>query len=107
MFYTAHEFSRNPEGNLANCCRLSLATIECSGKVCYNLYACRLGEVLDALCCSGGDDDDDNDFTEEEMERMTLRPGIGRALDVEHGKAMRKLDMEMRATGRGGGGGER
>lgn len=93
MFYTAHEFANNPEGNFANCCRLSLNTLDCTGRLCYNLYQCRLGEVLGILC--PGDDDDNDDYTDEELQRMTLRPGIGRALDVEHGKAMKKLTMEM------------
>ena len=34
-------------------------------------------------------------FVDEEIERMRLRPGIERALDVEHRKALRKVGIEM------------
>ena len=46
-----------------------------------------------------GGDDDENDmeeYTDEEMERMKLRPGIERALDVEHKKALRRVGIEMK-----------
>ncbi len=45
-----------------------------------------------------GNDDDEEDmeeYTDEEMERMKLRPGIERALDVEHTKALRRVGIEM------------
>ncbi len=46
----------------------------------------------------GYDNEDDTmeDYTDEEMERMKLRPGIERALDVEHSKAVRRVGIEMK-----------
>jgi hypothetical protein len=38
---------------------------------------------------------DEDEYTEEELERMNLRPGIERALDIEHRKALRKVGVEM------------
>jgi len=37
----------------------------------------------------------EDEYTEEELERMNLRPGIERALDTEHRKALRKVGVEM------------
>jgi len=38
---------------------------------------------------------EEEEYTDEEIERMRLRPGIERALDVEHRKALRKVGIEM------------
>ncbi len=35
------------------------------------------------------------DYTDEEMERMKVRPGIERALDVEHSKVLRRVGIDM------------
>jgi hypothetical protein len=45
----------------------------------------------------GFDDEDDTmeDYTDEEMERMKVRPGIERALDVEHSKVLRRVGIDM------------
>ncbi|KAL9189240.1 hypothetical protein ACHAXT_011730 [Thalassiosira profunda] len=92
MLITAHRMEHNPEGTFANCCRVSLHTVRCAFKVVYNLYHCRLGEIPPALFASELEEDE---YTEEEMERMRLRPGIERALDVEHRKTLRKVGVEM------------
>ena len=38
---------------------------------------------------------EEEEYTDDEVERMRLRPGIERALDVEHRKALRKVGIEM------------
>jgi len=93
MIMTAYQLVRNPEGNYANCCRLILNMCTCLGKLIYNLYHCRLSEVPQVVCYM--DDEDEED--EEELEKMKLRPGIERALEMEHRKAMKSLDVEMKA----------
>lgn len=93
MLYTAHAFTSDSEGMFANCCRLSLNTVDCFYRIGYNIYNCRLAEVVDIICPS--DDDTDRDFTEEELDRMKLRPGIEKALEKEHGRAMKKMELEM------------
>lgn len=92
MLYTAHAFTSDPEGTFTNCCRLSLNAASCFSLICFNLYHCRLAEVVDTLFPG---EDDEHDFTEEELEKMKLRPGIERALEREHGKAMKKMEIEM------------
>jgi hypothetical protein len=92
MLITAYQMEHAPEGTFANCCRVSLTTVSCIYKVVYNLYHCRLGEIPQVVFASEFDDDE---LTDEELERMKLRPGIERALDVEHRKALRKVGIEM------------
>jgi len=93
MLATAHHMENNPEGTFANCCRVSLGTVACVYGVVYNLYHCRLGDIPQVVCAA--DEDVMDDYTDEELERMKLRPGIERALDVEHRKALRKVGIEM------------
>ena len=92
MLVTAHQMEHDPEGTYANCCRVSLHTVNCIYKVVYNLYHCRLGEIPQVVLASELEEDE---YTDEEIERMRLRPGIERALDVEHRKALRKVGIEM------------
>jgi len=74
--------------------------------VLYNLYHCRLSDIPAVVCASEYDDDGDEEmmnYTEEELERMKLRPGIERALDVEHRKSLKKVvNMEMKRGGAAG-----
>lgn len=93
MLITAYQMEHSPEGTFANCCRVSLTTVSCIYKVIYNLYHCRLGEIPQVVFASEFENDDE--LTDEELERMKLRPGIERALDVEHRKALRKVGIEM------------
>jgi hypothetical protein len=93
MLLTANRMEHAPDGNFANCCRVSLHTVHCVYKVVYNLYHCRLGDIPQAVFASEYGDDDD--YTDEEIERMRLRPGVERALDVEHRRALRKVGIEM------------
>jgi hypothetical protein len=51
-----------------------------------------LGDIPQVVFASELEEDE---YTEEEIERMRLRPGIERALDVEHRKALRKVGIEM------------
>ena len=92
MLVTAHRMEHHPEGNFANCCRVLLHTVNCIYKVIYNLYHCRLGDIPQVVFASELEEDE---YTEEEIGRMRLRPGIERALDVEHRKALRKVGIEM------------
>eukprot|EP00804_Cyclotella_cryptica_P003962 CCRYP_013887-RA/>CCRYP_013887-RA protein AED:0.03 eAED:0.03 QI:186/1/1/1/0/0/2/101/282 len=94
MLITAHQMEHSPEGTFANCCRVSLATVSCICKVMYNLYHCRLGDIPQVVFAS--DFEDDEELTDQDLERMKLRPGIERALDVEHRKALRKVGIEMK-----------
>ena len=88
MITTAHFMEHHSEGNVANCCRVMLHTVHCIWKVVYNLYHCRLGDIPQVVFAS---ELEEEDYTDEELERMRLRPGIERALDVEHRKALRKV----------------
>jgi len=92
MLITAHRMENDPEGNFANCCRVLLHTVNCIYKVIYNLYHCRLGDIPQVVFAS---ELEEEEYTDEEIERMRLRPGIERALDVEHRKALRKVGIEM------------
>ena len=94
MITTAHFMEHHSEGNVANCCRVILHTVHCIWKVVYNLYHCRLGDIPQVVFAS---ELEEEDFTDEELERMRLRPGIERALDVEHRKALRKVSNQSRA----------
>ncbi len=93
MLLTAHSMENDPEGTFANCCRVSLHTVNCVFSIIYNLYHCRLGEIPAIIC--GANNLEEDEYTDEELERMNLRPGIERALDVEHRKALRKVGVEM------------
>ena len=108
MLLTAHQFESYPEGQCTNFCRLSLNTLECIWKVIYNLYHCRLGDIPSVVCAT----DDEDEYTEEDLERMKLRPGIERALDVEHRKSLKmttkklagaKTKRKLKCTGMGAG----
>ncbi len=98
---TAHAFEKNPEGNMANFCRLCLHTCECLSTLLYNIYHCRLNEIGYVVVSSTDDMavDEDDEYTEQELQRMKLRPGIGRALEVEHHKAMRKINSATNGVG--------
>jgi hypothetical protein len=87
----AHQFEHNPEGNFTNFCRLCINTLDCLCKLVYNLYHCRLNEIPTVVCAEEHDDE----YTEHELQTMKLRPGIGRALEVEHNKSMRKTAQHM------------
>ena len=91
MLYTAHAFTQHPDGTFVNCCLLSLNSADMFYRIAYNVYNCRLSEVVDIIC--PGEDDDE--YTDEELERMKLRPGIERVLDKEHLKAMKNMEVEM------------
>lgn len=93
MILTAQQFVNNPEGNYANCCRLILNIFTCIGKMVYNLYHCRLSEIPQVVCYM----DDEDEIDEEELEKMKPRPGIERALEMEHKKAMQSMEVEMQA----------
>ena len=97
MLFTAHRMEHSPEGYFANCCRVLLNSVSCFSKLLYNLYYGRWGDIVHRMTTLGYDDEDDTmeDYTDEEMERMKLRPGIERALDVEHSKALRRVGIEM------------
>lgn len=91
MLLTAHQFESYPEGQCTNFCRLSLTTLECIWKVIYNLYHCRLGDIPSVVCAT----DEEDEYTEDDLERMKLRPGIERALDIEHRKSLKKTTKEL------------
>mmetsp|Transcript_11209 Transcript_11209/g.16961 ORF Transcript_11209/g.16961 Transcript_11209/m.16961 type:complete len:345 (+) Transcript_11209:277-1311(+) len=98
MLITANEFIYNTEGNLANFCRLSVKILDCIWRIIYNCYHCRLSEIPNVVWTAIDDDDDENDgdaYTEEELQRMKLRPGIERALDVEHNRSMNRMKKEF------------
>ncbi len=84
---TAYKFEYDPEGNFANFCRLCMNTFDCVWKLIYNLYHCRLNEIPTVVSAA---EDDDDEYTEQELRAMKPRRGIGRALEVEHQKSMRK-----------------
>eukprot|EP00979_Chaetoceros_neogracilis_P015009 scaffold5222_cov282-Chaetoceros_neogracile.AAC.24 len=90
---TAQQFEHNPEGNFANLCRLCINTLDCFCRIIYNLYHCRLNEIPTVVSA----EDDDDEYTEQELQNMKLRPGIGKALDVEHRKSMRKTTQKIQA----------
>lgn len=90
---TAYQFEHKPEGNFANFCRLCLNTLDCIWKLIYNLYHCRLNEIPTVVCAT----DDEDDYTEQELLTMKLRPGIGRALEVEHQKSMKKTAQQIKS----------
>lgn len=94
MLLTANEFITNSEGNLANFCRLSVNVLDCAWKIIYNCYHCRLSEIPNVVW-AGDYVDDDDAYTEEELENMKCRPGIERALDVEHERSMKKMRKEF------------
>ena len=89
---TAYQFEHRPEGNFANFCRLCINTLECACKVIYNLYHCRLSEIPTVVSA----EDDDDEYTEQELQSMKLRPGIAKALDVEHHKSMRRTAQQIK-----------
>jgi hypothetical protein len=94
MVITANEFISNSEGNLANFCRLSVNILECVWKIIYNCYHCRLSDIPNVVWY-GEDDNAEDTYTDEELENMKLRPGIERALDVEHQRSMGRLKKEF------------
>jgi len=86
---TAHQFVINPKGRYANSCKSSIEFLECIWKICYNLYHCRLGEIHDVVCAI--DDEWEEEYSEQELAEMKLRPGIEKALGVEHQRALDKM----------------
>jgi len=104
MAYTAHTFERSPESTYANFCRLTLHTMRCAYRLAYNLYHCRLGEIPGVVCALEDEDEYGRDYTDEELDTMKLRPGIGKALDVEHRKALKRTkETELKGGGKKGG----
>jgi len=95
ILLTAHQFENNPEGIFANFCRLCNNTLDCLYRLVYNCYHCRLNEIPTVVCAEDGDEDA---YTEQELHSMKLRPGVGRALEVEHHKAMRKTLQKNTST---------
>ncbi len=94
MLITANEFISNSEGNWANFCRLSVSILDCLWKIIYNCYHCRLSEIPNVVW-AGEEDDDIEAYTEQELQNMKPRPGIERALDVEHKRSMNRLKKEF------------
>ena len=90
---TAHQFEHYPEGNFANFCRLCINAMDCIFKLVYNLYHCRLNEIPSVVSAEDADDE----YTEQELQNMKLRPGISKALEVEHHKSMRKTALQIKA----------
>ncbi len=102
MLLTANEFINHSEGNWANFCRLSVSILDCVWKIIYNCYRCRLSEIPN-IVWTGGEDDDEDAYTDQELQNMKPRPGIERALDVEHKRSMNRLrkEFEQKKTGLG------
>jgi hypothetical protein len=96
MLITANEFISNSEGNLANFCRLSVNVLDCIWKIFYNCYKCRLSEIPNVVWAGNEETDDEDAYTELELQNMKCRPGIERAMEVEHQRSMNKLKREFR-----------
>jgi hypothetical protein len=92
MVLTAFMYQVYPESYFTNCCRLSINASKAAYLVGYNLYYCRLGEIPPIVCAM----DDEDDLSDEEIERMKLRPGIGKALEKEHKKCVDRSLLEVK-----------
>lgn len=90
MIYTAYSFIYASEGVYANCCRVTVSFCQCFRVVVTKLCKCELSNISHLIFSFEGEDDVDDGANE-----MNLRPGIGRALKVEHRKAMDRVDLEM------------
>ena len=90
MIYTAYSFIHDSDGIFANCCRVTVSFCDCLRIVFTSLYKCELSNIPHLIFSFEGEDDEDDGKSE-----MKLRPGIERALEVEHRKAMDRVDLEM------------
>jgi hypothetical protein len=99
--YTAYAFERHPEGTYANFCRLQLNCMSTAYTFLYNMWHCRLGEAAEVVCAMDDEDEYGQKFTDEDLERMNPRKGLGRALEIEHKRAVRKARKDGRASGDG------
>ena len=89
MVCTAFMYQARPESTFTNCCRLSVNCIRSAYGIVFNLYHCRLGDIPPIVCAMEDDDDLDN----AELERMKPRPGIVKALHIEHQKALSRVEV--------------
>lgn len=94
MVFTAFMYQERPESTFTNCCRLSINTSKTAWSIAFNLYHCRLGEIPPIVCAM----DDEDDLSDDEIERMKPRPGIDKALQIEHRKAMARTSIETKPT---------
>ena len=94
MVGTAFMYQLRPESIFTNCCRLSVNCAQTSYAIFFNLYHCRLGEIPPIVCAM----EDDDDLDDEELERMKPRPGIGKALDTEHSKAISRTQLDLKQS---------
>ena len=90
MIYTAYAFIHLSEGIYANCCRVTVSFCECLRLVFVNIYNGNFSNIPHLIFSFEGEDDEDDGMSD-----MKLRPGIERALEVEHRKAMDRVDLEM------------
>ena len=96
MLCTAFMYQARPESIFTNCCRLSINCLRNSYAIAFNLYHCRLGEITPIVCAL----DDEDDLDDEELERMKPRPGIQKALTIEHRKALARVEVDVNPTGK-------
>lgn len=94
MVFTAFMYQERPESTFTNCCRLSINTSKTAWSIAFNLYHCRLGEIPPIVCAM----DDEDDLSDDEIERMKPRPGIDKALQIEHCKAMARTSIETKSA---------
>ena len=92
MVFTAYKYQVDSNSRFTRLCRTSINVFLCIYKVLLNVWRCRLDEIPPIIF----DVPDDDDYTEDELERMKLRPGMGRALESEHKKAVAKAEIEMK-----------
>ena len=88
MVCTAFMYQARPRSTFTNCCRLTVNCIRSVFAIASNLYYCRLGDIPPIVCAM----DDEGDLTDEELARMKPRPGIEKALQIEHQKAILKAE---------------
>ena len=89
MVYTAFMYQARPDSTFTSCCRLTVNCIRSACAITLNLYHCRLGDIPPIICAM----DDADDLDDEELERMTPRPGIVKALHIEHQKALSRVEV--------------
>ena len=89
MLCTAFMYQARSESTFTNCCRLVIHCIRSACAIAYNLYRCRLGNIPPIVCAM----EDADDLDDEELERMKPRPGIEKALHIEHEKALSRVEL--------------
>lgn len=89
MLCTAFMYQARPESTFTNCCRLSIHCIRSACAIVFNLYHCRLGDIPPIVCAM----EDADDLDDEELARMKPRPGIEKALHIEHQKALSRVEF--------------